>query len=48
MVPKGEAKWKHSVKEKTGSPIFSKDDNHKVWKNKLDMLKIVCSIPPYR
>ena len=26
--------------------IFSKDANYKVWKNNLDMWKIVCSIPP--
>ena len=31
---------------KLAPPIFSKDVNYKVWKNKLDMWKIVCSIPP--
>ena len=31
---------------KLASPIFSKHVNYKVWKNKLDMWKIVCSIPP--
>ena len=31
---------------KLAPPIFSKDVNYKVWKNKLDIWKIVCSIPP--
>ena len=31
---------------KLAPSIFSKDVNYKVWKNKLDMWKIVCSIPP--
>ena len=30
---------------KLAPPIFSKDVNYKVWKNKLDIWKIVC-IPP--
>ena len=31
---------------KLALPIFSKDFNYKVWKNELDMWKIVYSIPP--
>ena len=31
---------------KLALPIFSKYVNYKVWKNKLDMWKIVYSIPP--
>ena len=31
---------------KLALPIFSKYVNYKVWKNKLDMGKKVCSIPP--
>ena len=31
---------------KLAPPIFSRDVNYKVWKNKLDMWNIICSIPP--
>ena len=45
MVAEGEANRNTMSGRKLPLPIFSKDANYKVWKNKLDMWKIVCSIP---
>ena len=46
MVAEGEENRNTMSGRKLAPPIFSKDVNYKVWKNKLDMWKIVCSIPP--
>ena len=46
MVAEGEENRNTMSGRKLALPIFSKDVNYKVWKNKLDMWKIVCSIPP--
>ena len=50
MVAEGEENRNTMSGRKLAPPIFSKDVNYKVWKNKLDLWKIcsnvVCSIPP--
>ena len=46
MVAEGEENRNTMSGRKLAPPIFSKDVNYKVWKNKLDMWKIVCSILP--
>ena len=46
MVAEDEENRNTMSGRKLALPIFSKDVNYKVWKNKLDMWKIVCSIPP--
>ena len=46
MVAEGEENRNTMSGRKLAPPIFSKDVNYKIWKNKLDMWKLVCSIPP--
>ena len=45
MVVEGETSQNTMSGRKLAPPIFSKEVNYKVWKNKLEMWKIVCGIP---
>ena len=44
MVAEGETSQNTMSGRKLALPIFSKEVNYKVWKNKLEMWKIVCGI----
>ena len=45
MVAEGETSQNTMSGRKQAPPIFSKEVHYQVWKNKLEMWKIVCGIP---